>query len=334
MRPETITGSLASPTARLRGGPRDEEPPADVGISALAREDMPRVSDASGLPPPSSSTPRSLVLASLDIGRVLADHDGVTFRAQGTCMFPTIRPGDVLRIQSRPADQVSVGEIAVCRRPKYLFAHRVIETGCEKGRAYIVTRPDTTRDGSDGASFDDDLLGVVVAIKRHGKSMPLEPQTSKGLLRILLALRRGLIKAARRAHLWWDRILAGLQSRGIYRWLARKWFALAGHRISYMVRCPMPGLGEAIYRQMSPETFDLRQDWRGRPVKRWTLNLHLNGEPQPAAWARFVRGATEDWHMDKLIVSARYRGTGLDKALLHQADAILWRNGASRETCG
>ena len=43
---------------------------------------------------------RSLAVASLDIGRVLADRDGATYRVQGTCMYPTVRAGDVLRIRS------------------------------------------------------------------------------------------------------------------------------------------------------------------------------------------------------------------------------------------
>jgi len=84
----------------------------------------------------------SLVLASLDMGRVLADRDGVTFRAQGTCMYPNVRPGDVLRIRSRAAAQVNISDLAVCRGNGFLFSHRVIAKGERDGRAFIVTRPD------------------------------------------------------------------------------------------------------------------------------------------------------------------------------------------------
>ena len=291
------------------------------------------MSDAVGLPQPSADVPRSLVLASLDIGRVLADRDGVTFRAQGTCMYPTIRPGDVLRIQSRPAAQVSVGDIAVCRRSKYLFSHRVVEIGFKEGHAYIVTRPDNTRDGTDGPTFGENLLGVVIAIERKGKPVPLQLQSYPYPTRVLLALRLALTKAAPRVHLLWDRTIARMQCCATYRWMAGNWLALANPRVSYIVCLPMPTLGEAVYRQMSPETFDIRRDWRGRPVERWTLNLHLNGGRQPAAWARFTCGAAKDWRVDELFVRARYRGTGLEKALLRQGDAIL-RRCCPRETCG
>src|SRR5512136_1699800 len=125
--------------------------------------------------PPSSLANPSLVLASLDIGRVLADRDGVTFRAQGTCMYPAVRPGDVLRIQSRAAAQVNVGDMAVCRGDDFLFSHRVIAKGECDGRAFIVTRPDRAHNESDAPTFDEDLLGVVVAITRNDKPVPLAP---------------------------------------------------------------------------------------------------------------------------------------------------------------
>ena len=100
----------------------------------------------------------SLVLASLEVGKALADRGRTTFRAQGTCMYPTVRPGDVLHIESRTVDEVAVGDIAVCRRPGYLFSHRTIGKGVHNGRPYIVTRPDRVRRGDDGPTFDQDVL--------------------------------------------------------------------------------------------------------------------------------------------------------------------------------
>ena len=97
--------------------------------------------------------PRGLSVASLEIGRVLADRDGVTFRAQGTCMYPTIRQGDVLRIRSCAASQVTVGEIAVCRTPEFLFSHRVIATGERDGRPFVVTRSDRNLGEGDGPTW-------------------------------------------------------------------------------------------------------------------------------------------------------------------------------------
>jgi len=277
-------------------------------------------------PLPASSGQRSLVIASLDIGRVLADRDGVTFRAQGTCMYPTVRAGDVLRIQSRAAADVAAGDIAVCRAPDYLFSHRVIGKGVRGGSAFIVTRPDRTRAGSDAPTFDENLLGVVIAITRKGKPVPLQPTAYPWpVLRyfdLRLALKEAMLQAIPRLADGLSRV----QENALYRRMARGWLALAHPRLSYTVRLPMPKLGDAVYHKLSPEAFDVRMEWLGRPIERWTLTLRFNDAHQPAAWATFVRSAANAWHVEESHVRVRYRGAGLDGALMQQAEKILARS--------
>lgn len=277
---------------------------------------------------PSSLARSSFVLASLDIGRVLADRDGVTFRAQGTCMYPTVRPGDVLRIQSRAAAQVNVGDMAVCRGDGFLFSHRVIDKGEHDGQAFIVTRPDRTREGSDAPTFDEDLLGIVIAITRNGRSVPLLPAEYSKLVFGYHAASRVMFEAFPRAQGWLVVGLERLQIRLPYRAIARAWFALVRPRVSYTVRLPLNGkLGDAVYRQLAPDEFDVRATWQGRAVERWALALHLNEEREPAAWATFVRGAGDAWRVDQSHIRVRYRGTGLDNAMMRQAEALLARIG-------
>jgi len=274
---------------------------------------------------------KSLVGASLDIGRVLADRDGVTFRADGTCMYPTIRPGDVLRIQSRAAVDISPGDVVVCRRPTHLFCHRVVARGTEEGRAYIVTRQDRTPDESDGPTFEENLLGVVVAIERGGKPVSLQPASAPWPLLFYFALRLRLIELRLRIILAWTDVLPKVQTNAFYRRMMRMWLALAHPQISYMVRLPMLALGDAVYRQLSPETFSVQKDWRGRPVQRWTLLLHLNGSQKPAAWLTLTREAAGQWLVDESFVSARYGGAGLDAMLQRKVEAILQKDHPENE---
>jgi GNAT superfamily N-acetyltransferase len=266
---------------------------------------------------------KSLVRASLELGRVLADRNGVTFRAKGTCMYPTVRAGDVLRIQSCRAADVSVGDIAVGRKPGFLFAHRVIGKGLERGRAYIITRPDQSQVGSDGPTFDESLLGKVVTIERNSRAVPLHPFAHPWPVRGYYALRLAWVEVVQPMRAGLAHALESVQATTLYRGLAMSWLALARPRISYAVRLPMPALGDAVYRQLPPETFDVRTDWRGRPVDRWTLTLHLDGNRQPVAWASFARSGAADWHLVESFVCARYRGAGLDDKLLRRAEAIL-----------
>jgi len=193
---------------------------------------------------------KSLVGASLDIGRVLADRDGVTFRAEGTCMYPAIRPGDILRIESRGAADVSVGDVVVCRRPTHLFCHRVAARGSEEGRAYIVTRQDRTPDESDGPTFDENLLGVVVTVERAGKPVSFQPAAPTWPLSLYFGLRLKLIELRLRIILAWRDLLPKIQANVFYRWIMKMWLAVAHPQISYRVRLPMPVLGDAVYRQL------------------------------------------------------------------------------------
>jgi hypothetical protein len=276
----------------------------------------------------SSFTQTSLVLASLDIGRVLADRDGVTFRAQGTCMHPTVRPGDVLRIQSRAAAQADIGDIAVCRGDGFLFSHRVIAKGERDGRSFIVTRPDRTEVGSDAPTFDDDLLGVVIAITRNGKPVSLVPTAYPWLRRRYYVVTLALIESAQLAQLWLVNGVERMQNRSLYRNIARGWFALLRPRVSYAVRMQLNSkLGNAVYHQFAPDEFDARGTWAGRAVERWTLALHLNDEREPSAWATFVRGMADAWRVEDSYVRLRYRGVGLDYRLLRQAEVILAKGG-------
>jgi len=274
---------------------------------------------------------KSLVRASLDIGRVLADRDGATFRADGTCMYPAIRPGDILRIQSCATADVAVGDVVVCRRPTHLFCHRVVARGAEEGRAYIVTRQDRTPDESDGPTFDENLLGVVVTVERGGKAVSFQPASPAWLLSLYFGLRLKLIELRLRIILAWRDLLPKVQTNAFYRRIMKMWLAVAHPQISYSVRLPMPALGDAVYRQLSPEAFSVQKDWRGRPVQRWTLLLHLNSSPEPAAWMTLTRTAAGRWLVDESFVCARYRGAGLTVLLQRKAQAILQKDDPSKE---
>lgn len=269
----------------------------------------------------------SLVLASLRIGRALADRDGITFRVWGTCMYPTVRQGDIMKIQSRAAGDVSVGDIAVCRGEGFLFGHRVIDKGRRDGRDYIITRPDRAHEGSDGPTLDEDLLGIVIAIERRGKPVPLWPARHPWLVRRYYAARQVLADSKQRLRLWLVRILVRVQDLAPYGTIARCCFSLTRPRISYTVRVLLNRtLGDAVYRPFAPDDFDPRMEWKGRKVNRWTIALHLNGGRDPAAWTTFVRTAGDVWGTEESHVRLRYRGMGLGDALQRQAAKIILRS--------
>jgi hypothetical protein len=277
---------------------------------------------------------RSLTVASLDIGRVLADCGGVTFRAQGTCMFPAIRRGDVLRIRSCEAEDVVVGDIAVCRRPEYLFAHRVIGTGGHEGRAYVVTRPDRSRQAADDPTFQDDLLGVVVGIERGGLRVPVGLVTYPLMARRCHGVYLALVEARPRARRWLVGVVVRLQDRQSYRRVAGRWLSRAGPRIRFAVRTPVNAtLGDAVFRELAPGEFDPSATWNGRSVDRWTLTASVGRGKEVAGSLDALRDLDGVWRLQEPAVRTRYRGTGLEDLLLQRAGAILERGSASAEGC-
>jgi hypothetical protein len=270
---------------------------------------------------------RSLVIASLELGRMLADRGKVTFRAQGTCMFPCIQPGDVLQIESRTLEQVQIGDIAVFRRGKILFGHRAIIKSIREGKPFILTRPDRTRQGDDGPTFAADVLGVVSTIERRGMRMSLQKQPLRGFASMRVAawelwnwkLRGRLIE-----------YIGAIQHLAWYRRLASVWFRIIGAHFLFVVRVPLAAdQSHDLYREMPPEMFDVsRMSWQGKPVTRWLLALQVNGARPPAASATInwhpegcPYGA--GWHITEMLLRVRYRGVGLDEALISQVQAIL-----------
>jgi len=172
------------------------------------------------------------------------------------------------------------------------------------------------------------LLGVVIAIERNGKRVPLQPTAYPGLGRWYYAVRLAIIEAAPRVQLWLANVLARAQRLTLYRKIAPWWVALARPRIRYTVQLPLNGkLGESVHRRFTPDEFDLQMEWRGRAIQRWALALHLNGARQPAACATFARDADDAWRVEESRVRLRYRGAGLNNALMRQAKAILAKGG-------
>jgi len=267
-----------------------------------------------------AASSRSLILASLDIGRVLADRDGVTFRAQGTCMYPVVRPGDVLRIQSCRAADVAVGNIAVCRGPDYLFSHRVIYKGQRDGRDFIITRPDRSSGGGDAPIFDENLLGVVLTIQRDGRPVPLAPAAYPWPTRGYFRVRLALIEAAPRLYRWLLKSTAVVQRQTLYHSVARRWFAMSRPRLAYRVSVPLnAALGDTVVRQLPLAEFDPEAPWQGRPIEHWTLALLINDGQAPAAWIILKREAGGAWHIEHQGVRIRYGGLGLEQLLVQQA---------------
>jgi hypothetical protein len=273
----------------------------------------------------------SLIVESLDMGRVLADHDRAKFRVQGTCMYPCLQRGDTLYIESRLIEGIKVGDIAVVRHNGFLFGHRMIARGEDEDGPYIVTRPDRSNDGNDGPTRGEDVLGVVTRIERRGKQASTAPKALSGCAKVRLSLWE-----------WWNwdarlrfiPVIERVQHLRIYQNITQLCLKALHPLMRYEVRAPLtPGQSHDLYRVFPADRFDISQPLhQGKPIIEWTLLLYLNTTRTPAAWITMIRSPEEcprgkDWHIWYLWVRIRFRGAGLDKALVSKARDILARSG-------
>ena len=249
-------------------------------------------------------------------------------------MYPSVRPGDVLRIESASVAGIALGDIAVCRRPGYLFGHRTIQKGEDNGRPFIVTRPDRTRAGDDGRTFGEDVLGVVRAIERRGRLLDPGQQRHGLPARFYFAIRAGLIESRLVLRQKLIDTLPLIQQGHVYRSVARHLMSVMGARWIFEVRLPLH-TEQAIdlYHPVAADEFDMDRPWLDRPLESWGLVLRTRNERIPAASATFRRwragGPPDGWRLDGLHVRRRYQGAGLEKDLRRKAEEITSRSGAT-----
>ena len=88
-------------------------------------------------------------------------------RVAGPSMAPTLRIGDTILVEKFAIISIDVGQIITFVRGDLLCTHRVVALAGSK----VITRGDAN-------VFDDppvnrrDCLGRVIAVERHGKTLP------------------------------------------------------------------------------------------------------------------------------------------------------------------
>jgi hypothetical protein len=287
-----------------------------------------RTSGEQSSPGPSSKNlDAGLVLQMFELGRLFVEKKMVTFSSRGMCMYPCIRPGDILHLQPRGAGRIEVGDIAVYRRSGRLFAHRAIEKGSRDGRDFIVTRPDTARSGDDGPSFDKDILGVVARIERNGSMLDTRradyPFSRKLFLECILFFAGAGDNALNRL----IRLHDGMQKYPWYRALTGGFFMAS--KIEFGMQTPVSSKPDSVfYRKLSFE--DLKGYLRGESVlPRWMLTLKVNSRPagQVSFFLKPDNCPFRGWWLYEAQLMTRYKGTYVEKKFVKGADGILRKLG-------
>lgn len=96
---------------------------------------------------------------------ILRSGGTIRIRALGTSMLPTIWPGDILQIESKPWDELAVGDVVLVKREKRVLIHRLVKND----GPYCITRGDAMPQ-DDPPVAAADVLGRVTKIERCNRA--------------------------------------------------------------------------------------------------------------------------------------------------------------------
>jgi len=119
------------------------------------------------------------------LAETLRLHGRARLRVQGSSMLPSLRPGDVLRVERRRPAEVAAGTIILYSREQRLFAHRVLRKEDSGGDSTLLVRGDRLP-RPDPPVLPDELLGEVTWVERGGAGFV--PARRAGWAAILLRL--------------------------------------------------------------------------------------------------------------------------------------------------
>jgi hypothetical protein len=276
---------------------------------------------------------KGLALQLFELSKTLVQKKIVTFHAEGVCMYPCIRPKDILHIEPKNIEQIKIGDIAVYRRRNNLFSHRTIDKGNNGGLSYIITRSDTAQSGNDGQAFDEDVLGIISYIERKGNILSTEKKDYSLLKRIFLDI--CLRGHSFRQYLYRKIVYAisYAQQFKIYRKITKVLFSVSNKKTDFSICIPLNDkINGCFSRKVSFEEFlKLNLNKEETSIFKWTLTLDVDSKP--AAFLSFIFKPKNcpftGWWLSEIKIRNQYRSTIVEEKLFKQTDELLRLSGIS-----
>jgi hypothetical protein len=272
-----------------------------------------------------SSHEDGLIMQVFELSRLFLEKGVVSFHSSGFCMYPCIKPNDLLHIEPRSASQIEVGEIVVYRKLRCLFAHRTISKGRKNREDYITTRADRVKFGSDGEIFDRDLLGVVTCIKRKGKEVKIRKAEFSLLNRF--SLKAFMFFYRMKMYFWRNlvNLFIYLQQQKLPRILIKSLFV--NSKIEFSLQVPIGRkLNGRLFREASFNELDnyLKGEYGS---KKWLLCAKVDSN-LIGRWGFVLRPENcpfSGWWLYEAYFKIRYRGTNIEERFIKELDSLLKR---------
>ncbi len=137
------------------------------------------------------------------------------FRAGGSSMWPTIRPGEAITVEPATATEVKSKDIVLYRTGRGVIGHRVVRIANQDGEFVLLARGDADQGASEPVAAKQ-LLGKVVAVERYGCCIDLTSRKEKMKHSIRVGAsqcKRRILLIAKRAKLKFSLRASGRDSR-------------------------------------------------------------------------------------------------------------------------
>ena len=100
------------------------------------------------------------------------------FRAGGSSMWPTIRPGEAITVEPATATEIKLKDIVLYRTGRGVIGHRVVRIANRNGEIVLLARGDADQGAGEPVAAKQ-LLGKVVAVERDGRCIDLASRKAK-----------------------------------------------------------------------------------------------------------------------------------------------------------
>ena len=276
-----------------------------------------------------------------ELSKVIVENNLIKFRSRGMCMYPYLRPKDVLCIEPKSVEEIKIGDIAVFRRFDYLYAHRTISKNKYGNLTYILTQPDTSKAGNDGPIFNEDILGIVSKVERRGRILNLSKDSrvaaKKMFVDFYLRWFHYKIKLFKKI----IDLVSHIQKIKFYKKIASCFFSKLCRKIEISVRIPANfEMTSRFYQTVSledsrPLIFALDEKNK-EMISGWSIVACLGSKP--AGIISFIHKPKDcpysGWWISQANIRIRYRNSGLEDRLLKETDEIFKNLGVRRVFAG
>jgi len=241
------------------------------------------------------------------------------FRNTSDCMFPTLKRGDLLKVEPATVREMKVGDIAVFRNGDLFYSHRVINKREPDHIPVIVTGTDTAaaQEQADFDVADENLVGRVVQVERRGRF--LSPARKKPGLgeKISYSLFQTGWGLERKKRAFLISLLEHLQSLPLYRSLGRRASDPFRRKAAFHLLLPVHPHVEGKFLQKIP-----LDQWEVQELNYPHLHWIVTYEDRKIGFLSLIRRPEicpfGGWWISAFYIRFRFRGLGFGMLLMRR----------------